>query len=81
MRGGGCTFCVPKQTNHLLKHPVLFVLSAKGVVAPYRNADRQKAVNRVAYKFGTGTGTAYKVKGATSFLLLLRGEGYFSKSK
>ena len=35
--------------------------SAKGVIAPYRNADRQKAVNSVAHKYGTGTGTAYKV--------------------
>ncbi len=36
--------------------------SKNGVVAPYRNADRQKAVNKVAYKYGTGTGTAYKVR-------------------
>ncbi len=47
------------------------VCSGKGVVAPYRNADRQKAVNRVASKYGTGTGTAYKdgVAGAGSVYL------------
>ncbi len=39
-----------------------YVFSKNGVVAPYRNADRQKAVNKVAYKYGTGTGTAYKVR-------------------
>ena len=50
--------------------------SAKGVTAPYRNADRQKAVNRVAHKYGTGTGTAYKVSEAylPSRILLMYNE-------
>merc|ERR1712113_919945 len=38
----------------------------KAVVAPYRNAERQRAVNKVAEKVGSGTGTAryYGVPGA-----------------
>ncbi len=46
----------------LIFHFYKCFFSKNGVVAPYRNADRQKAVNKVAYKYGTGTGTAYKVR-------------------
>ena len=46
----------------------MFLLSFShgGVVAPYRNAERQRAVNHVAQHVGSGTGTAayYDVPGA-----------------
>ena len=40
----------------------IFSFSHNGVHAPYRNADRQIAVNHVAKYKGAGAGTAYKVK-------------------
>merc|ERR1712076_268633 len=42
-----------------------FTRGAKGVFAPYRNSERQRAVNEVSRKVGSGTGTAqyYDVPG------------------
>merc|ERR1712226_44260 len=54
-----------------------FTRGAKGVFAPYRNSERQRAVNEVARKVGSGTGTAqyYDVPGTDGFY---RGYGSYS---